>query len=132
MTYPFSKPAEPADPPSLEIEVGGQQLRCEYDYSPGTPDVHYLPNGDPGYPGDPEEFTVNKVFIFVGPTPVNPEAWLDITDLVIEATASETLGVVGERAYEALQDALAEAREADAEDRAAEARDDYDERGDIP
>jgi hypothetical protein len=24
-------------------------------YSPATPDVHYLRNGDPGHPGDPEE-----------------------------------------------------------------------------
>ena len=23
------------------------------EYEPGTPDVHYLPNGDPGYPGEP-------------------------------------------------------------------------------
>lgn len=23
------------------------------EYDPGSPDVHYLPNGDPGYPGDP-------------------------------------------------------------------------------
>lgn len=23
---------------------------------PGTPDVMYLPNGDPGYPGEPPEF----------------------------------------------------------------------------
>ena len=27
-------------------------------YRAGTPDVHYLPNGDPGYPGDPPEFEV--------------------------------------------------------------------------
>ena len=27
-------------------------------YSPATPDKWYMPNGDPGYPGDPEELEV--------------------------------------------------------------------------
>lgn len=31
------------------------ELIVEYDYSPSTPDVFYLRNGDPGHPGDPEE-----------------------------------------------------------------------------
>lgn len=44
----------------LTITVGEVELTCDYDYSPSTPDVMYLPNGDPGYPGDPEEFTVNS------------------------------------------------------------------------
>lgn len=31
-------------------------FNCRYaDIYPGTPDVFYLPNGDPGYPGDPAE-----------------------------------------------------------------------------
>lgn len=31
-------------------------FNCRYaDVYPGTPDVFYLPNGDPGYPGDPPE-----------------------------------------------------------------------------
>lgn len=34
----------------------GENTTVEFDYSPPTPDVYYLPNGDPGYPGDPEEF----------------------------------------------------------------------------
>ena len=104
---------KPTDTPFVEIEVGGQQLRCEYDYSPGTPDVHYLPNGDPGYPGDPEEFTVNRVTIFVGPTPAYPQAWLDITDLIEEVSEDLGGGVVGDKAFDALQAELEEAREAD-------------------
>jgi len=39
----------------LEVEV-------EFDYSPGTPDVMYLPNGDPGYPGEAPEMTVTRVY----------------------------------------------------------------------
>lgn len=29
-------------------------------YSPPTPGVHTMPNGDPGYPGDPAEVTVEE------------------------------------------------------------------------
>jgi hypothetical protein len=35
----------------VEIPV---RVRVNY-YCPATPDVYYLSNGDPGYPGDPEE-----------------------------------------------------------------------------
>lgn len=34
------------------------RLRVPFDYSPSTPDVLYLPNGDPGYPGTPEEWDI--------------------------------------------------------------------------
>jgi hypothetical protein len=33
----------------------------EWDYSPSTPDVWYLRNGDPGYPGDPEEMEITEI-----------------------------------------------------------------------
>lgn len=33
-------------------------LLAEWDYYPGTPDVHTLRNGDPGYPGDPPELNI--------------------------------------------------------------------------
>lgn len=39
----------------LEVEV-------EFDYSPGTPDVMYLSNGDPGYPGEAPELEVTRVY----------------------------------------------------------------------
>lgn len=42
----------------LEVE-----LEIEFDYRAGTPDVCYMPNGDPGYPGDPEEIDVTKVCV---------------------------------------------------------------------
>lgn len=38
------------DDVELEVELDGM-------YHPATPDVWYLSNGDPGYPGDPEEVT---------------------------------------------------------------------------
>jgi hypothetical protein len=41
--------------------LGEIEVEVEYSYSPGTPDVRYLPNGDPGYPGDPAELEILKV-----------------------------------------------------------------------
>ena len=35
----------------------------EGDATSGTPDVYYLPNGDPGYPGDPGEFEITGIQI---------------------------------------------------------------------
>jgi len=37
-------------------------ITIEFTYSPGTPDVRYLPNGDPGYPGDPPEVEIVSVY----------------------------------------------------------------------
>ena len=36
-------------------------IRAEVDYSPATDDVPYLPNGDPGYPGDAERLEIIAV-----------------------------------------------------------------------
>lgn len=44
---------------TLTFDFKGYRITGEY--SPATPDVFYLSNGDPGYPGDPEEFEVTKV-----------------------------------------------------------------------
>lgn len=41
---------------NLEICHRGFVFTVEVEsYTPGTPDVMYLPNGDPGHPGDDEE-----------------------------------------------------------------------------
>lgn len=44
-------------------EQGDLRLKVTFDYNPGTPDVMYLSNGDPGYPGDPPELNIESVFI---------------------------------------------------------------------
>lgn len=31
------------------------------DYTPATPDVRYLPNGDPGHPGNEDEVEITEV-----------------------------------------------------------------------
>ena len=41
--------------------LGEKEVEVKYQYSPGTPDVMYLPNGDPGYPGDPAELEILDV-----------------------------------------------------------------------
>ncbi len=38
---------------SVDVEFEGY-------FTPGTPDVFYLPNGDPGHPGSSPEFQVTK------------------------------------------------------------------------
>ena len=110
---------------SVTIEIGGQELRCEFDYSPGTPDVMYLANGDPGYPGDAAEFVVTKVELpFYEPpkdvflrTPPKIH-WIDIGDLISGLDAWEQ---VNETAWDTAQtEGLFEP-----EDREPEPRDDY-------
>ncbi len=38
-------------------------LEISFDYSPGSPGVHTLPNGDPGYPDEPDELEITDVTI---------------------------------------------------------------------
>ena len=45
---------------TLTIEL---DVEVEFDYTPGTEDVMYLPNGDPGYPGEAPEMTVTRVYM---------------------------------------------------------------------
>jgi len=48
-------------------EIDGEEtdllITAVADYSPAAPDVHYLPNGDPGYPGDPESIEFSEIHI---------------------------------------------------------------------
>jgi len=44
-------------------ETDTLRLKVTFDYTPGTPDVMYLPNGDPGYPGDPDELAIESIVI---------------------------------------------------------------------
>ncbi len=50
---------------AITIMIGGcgsmqgeQEVKVKYTFSPGTPDVTYLKNGDPGYPGYPSEVEI--------------------------------------------------------------------------
>lgn len=46
---------------TVTIHLGEIILDVTGDYSPGTPDVWYLLNGDPGYPGESEEFEIDTI-----------------------------------------------------------------------
>lgn len=46
---------------SFTVQFDDRTLEVEGSYTPSTPDVHYLRNGDPGYPGDPAELEITKV-----------------------------------------------------------------------
>lgn len=47
---------------TLDLGIfGEQEVTIHYDYSQGRPAVMYLRNGDPGYPEEPAELTVNRV-----------------------------------------------------------------------
>jgi len=37
------------------------KLVIDFDYQPGSPGVHTLPNGDPGYPETPETLEITSV-----------------------------------------------------------------------
>jgi hypothetical protein len=80
------------------------RLTTPYTYYPGTPDVFYLPNGDPGYPGDPPELDYGPVhlealqgggWVVASPPlfePVLDIAWLEeqlYADAVREAEAAD-------------------------------------------
>jgi len=47
---------EPEDGPITAIDFS-----FSWGYNPQTPDVMYLRNGDPGYPGDPEEMEITEI-----------------------------------------------------------------------
>lgn len=44
-------------------ETNNLRLKVTFEYSPGTADVMYLPNGDPGYSGDPPELEIESILV---------------------------------------------------------------------
>jgi hypothetical protein len=48
---------------TLTLDEDGRDVRLHYDYTPATRDVWYLSNGDPGYPGDPEEIDITEIWV---------------------------------------------------------------------
>lgn len=49
----------------LQLDNLGEDIEAEveYNYTPATPNVYYLSNGDPGYPGDPEEIRITRTIV---------------------------------------------------------------------
>ena len=46
---------------STTLSYGLLTLDINFDYSPATPDVFYLRNGDPGYPGSDAELSILSI-----------------------------------------------------------------------
>lgn len=46
---------------STSLTYGPLTLDITYDYTPAEPDVYYLRNGDPGYPGSPAELSICSI-----------------------------------------------------------------------
>jgi len=70
----------------LRIRVGG---------TPGTPNVWYLPNGDPGYPGDPPEVWVEEV--------LEASCGHEFSDAELEALADDEWEILAEHLADALE-----------------------------
>lgn len=47
---------------NITFEAIGLTFQAEVSYTPGRPGVHTLPNGDPGYPDEPPEMTINRLW----------------------------------------------------------------------
>lgn len=45
------------------VTYKGIEVEVDYDFTPGRPGVWTLPNGDPGYPDDPDELDVEAIKI---------------------------------------------------------------------
>lgn len=44
-----------------DLLINGIPHKATYTITPGRPGMHTLPNGDPGYPDDPDEIEVHEV-----------------------------------------------------------------------
>ena len=78
------------------------EFEIEFDYRPATPDVWYLRNGDPGYPGDPEEIEMTKVWIVLYDKDLKPhrravpDEWLQFLDRHFEPAMREAINDSGD------------------------------------
>lgn len=60
------------------ISWNDKDYKVTWIYTPSTPDVWYLSNGDPGYPGSPEEAEIQEML------DVNTNKCLDLDKLTDE------------------------------------------------
>jgi hypothetical protein len=78
-------------------------FNVEWDFFPGSPDVHTLPNGDPGYPGDPPKLAILSLSTGI------PDGEVDMSSLLSFADFEEWLADALEPDIDAaLQDAFNE------------------------
>lgn len=75
----------------IYVPYKGRDCHIKGRFSPATPDVMYLRNGDPGYPGDPAEFDFDSITCDDEDPPPDPFEDDDFYDAVL-MKAEETLG----------------------------------------
>lgn len=102
------------------LELDSAKLEVSFDYSPSTPDVFYLPNGDPGYPGEPESIDLCEVFLLHEIEDDLSEALVKRTIRIPLVKLLQDLGEPGQQLLEHLTDRAVEA----AQDELAD-QDDY-------
>lgn len=87
-------------PELVTLYLGNWTLDVEGHYSPGRPGRMYLRNGDPGYPDEPPEFEIERVWAQVEFR--GSSVGLDVTDLLEEVGA---LDFVASKALEKVEEA---------------------------
>ena len=83
------------------LEEDDADCAFQVEYAPGTPDVMYLSNGDPGYPGDPAECSVLKAWRVDTAAPLTEDSfrdWSRVEDALYDA--ANTAYVQHERDYD--------------------------------
>ena len=95
-----------------EVEVDGKpvEVTVEYTFSPATPDVFYLRNGDPGYPGDPAGADIEVVYR------TDDKAKTDLSKKLSEETFERLIEQACNAGEEALNDDYDDAMERKADE----------------
>ena len=86
------------DVQTVTINFYGLPLVCRGTYYRGTPEVHYLRNGNPGYPAEPAEFDFESITIaghdfmdFLDTVDsLDRPLFAQIEDMVVEAIEEES------------------------------------------
>ena len=60
---------------TMQVKIFNLQLDVDFTYEPAQEERMYMNNGDPGEPGSPETYEIEKVII----------SNIDITDLIFES-----------------------------------------------
>jgi hypothetical protein len=82
--------------------IAGDTVTLGFFYQPGSPGRMYMPNGDPGYPPDPEEFEIQEVWLRgVDICPILSEEQIeDIASAAIELHADQIANDHAEQRWE--------------------------------
>jgi hypothetical protein len=109
-------PATEAAAPELTVVGPAPTFEVECSYRPGTPHVYTLPNGDPGYPGDPDEVEIDRIS-----SPV-PLVWEGEGVTLAVAAGANLLSLLSARDHARLEGRIAALAEQAGRDAADEAR----------